>query len=61
MNEEDIAFSSIVKSKLAIKDDNSLLDKIQNILDENPYPNSVFVETLNKIAQEEKKKNSLKR
>ena len=59
MNEEDIAFASIVKSKLAIKDDNSLLDKIQDILDENPYPNSVFVETLNKIAQEEKKKKQL--
>jgi len=59
MNEEDIAFASIVKNKLAKKDDNSLLDKIQDILDNNPYPNSVFVETLNKIAQEEKKKQQL--
>ncbi len=59
MNEEDIALASIVKSKFATEDDKSLLDKIQDILDKNPYPNSVFVETLNEIAREEKKKKQL--
>jgi len=59
LNEEDIAFALIAKRVLAAKDDKSLLDKIQNILDNNPYPTSIFVETLNKISQEEKNKKRL--
>ena len=59
LNEEDIAFALIAKRILAAKDDKPLLDKIQNILDNNPYPTSIFVETLNKIAQEEKNKKRL--
>lgn len=59
INEEDIAFALIAKRVLAAKDDKPLLDKIQNILDNNPYPTSIFVETLNKIAQEEKNKKRL--
>ena len=59
VNEEDIAFALIAKRMLAAKDDKPLLDKIQNILDNNPYPTSIFVETLNKIAQEEKNKKRL--
>jgi len=59
VNEEDIAFALIAKRELAVNDDKSLLDKIQNILDNNPYPTSIFVETLNKIAQEEKNKKRL--
>lgn len=59
MNEEDIAFALIAKRELYSKDDKPLLDKIQNILDNNPYPGSMFVETLNKIAQEEKNKKRL--
>ena len=59
INEEDIAFALIAKRALAAKDDKPLLDKIQNILDNNPYPTSIFVETLNKIAQEEKNKKRL--
>ncbi len=59
VNEEDIAFALIANRILASKDDKPLLDKIQNILDNNPYPTSIFVETLNKIAQEEKNKKRL--
>ena len=59
MNEEDIAMASIVKRKFTSANDESLLDKIQDILDKNPYPNSVFVETLNDIASEERKKKQL--
>jgi hypothetical protein len=59
LNEEDIAFALIAKRVLDSKDDKSLLDKIENILDNNPYPTSIFVEILNKIAQEEKNKKRL--
>ncbi len=59
VNEEDIAFALVAKRELAAADDKSLLDKIENILDNNPYPTSIFVETLNKIAQEEKNKKRL--
>ncbi|UCH15223.1 MAG: hypothetical protein JSV22_04450, partial [Bacteroidales bacterium] len=59
LNEEDIAFALIAKRELDSRDDKSLLDKIQNILENNPYPGSMFVETLNKIAQEEKNKKRL--
>jgi predicted small secreted protein len=58
-NEEDIAFSLIAKRELADSDDKPLLDKIQNILNNNPYPTSIFVETLNEIAREEKNKKRL--
>jgi hypothetical protein len=59
INEEDIAFALIVKRKLAVKDDKTLPEKIQNILDNNPYPNSIFVETLSQIAREEENKKKL--
>ena len=59
VNKEDIAFALIANRELASRDDKSLLDKIQNVLDNNPYPGSIFVETLNKIAQEEKNKKRL--
>ena len=59
MNEEDIAFALMAKRELAAKDDKSLSDKIQNILDNNPYPNSIFVETLRQIALEEENKKKL--
>ncbi len=59
MKEEDIALASIVKRKLTVEDGKSLPDKIQALLDTNPYPHSVFVETLNELAREEKKKKQL--
>lgn len=59
LNEEDIAFSLIAKRELAASDDKPLLDKIQDILNNNPYPASIFVETLNEIAREEKNKKRL--
>jgi hypothetical protein len=61
MNEEDIALASIVRNKLSVNDDKTLLEKIRDILDKNPYPNSIFIETLNDIAREEEKKNSWKK
>jgi len=59
LNEEDIAFALIARRKLAVKDDKPLPEKIQNILDNNPYPNSIFVETLSQIGREEENKRKL--
>lgn len=59
MNEEDIALASIARNKLSVNDDKTLLEKTRDLLDNNPYPNSIFVETLNDIAREEEKKKQL--
>ena len=58
-NKEDIAFALLAKRELDVKDDKPLPEKIQTILDNNPYPNSMFVEVLRQIAREEENKQRL--
>jgi ribosome biogenesis protein Tsr3 len=58
-NKEDIAFALLAKRELDVKDEKPLPEKIQTILDNNPYPNSIFVEVLRQIAREEENKQKL--
>jgi ribosome biogenesis protein Tsr3 len=58
-NKEDIAFALLAKRELNVNDEKPLPEKIQGILDDNPYPNSIFVEVLREIAREEENKQKL--
>lgn len=58
-NKEDIAFALLAKRELDVKDEKPLPEKIHTILDNNPYPNSIFVEILSQIAREEENKQKL--
>jgi hypothetical protein len=58
-SKEDIAFALIAKRALESKNDKSLPEKIQGILDNNPYPNSIFVEILRQISREQENKERL--
>lgn len=52
-NQEEIAFSLMAKRILTEKNNKSLLDKIDSVLDNNPYQNSVFVPLLREIREQE--------
>lgn len=52
-NNEEIAFSLMAKRILTEKDSKSLLDKIDSVLNNNPYQNSVFIPMLKEIREQE--------
>ncbi len=56
---EDIAFSLIAGRKLKKNSNELLLEKIEYILANNPYPNSYFVPVLKDIARQEREKMKL--
>ncbi len=58
-NKEDIALAVMSARTFKENEDRPLHEVVDEILKENPYPNSVFVSTLRDIGQEDLEKNRL--
>ncbi|MBN2347304.1 MAG: SH3 domain-containing protein [Bacteroidales bacterium] len=56
---EDIALAVLAGKRLKNSEGQPAYEAIENLLENNPYPNSIFVETLKSIAREEREKESL--
>ena len=58
-NKEDIALAVLSSRTFKANEDKPLHEVVDEILKDNPYPNSVFVATLRDIAREDLEKNNL--
>lgn len=59
LNKEDIALAVLSSRAFKTGEDKPLHEVVDEILENNPYPNSIFVATLRDIAREDLEKNNL--
>lgn len=52
--EVDLAFSLLVKRVMEIEDSEQKIDKLEDLLENNPYPNTIFIADLRTILDAEK-------
>ena len=58
-NKEEIAFALMAKRILTENNDKSLLSKIDSVLSNNPYQNSIFIPLLREIRKQEEEKQQI--
>ena len=58
-NKEDIALAVLSARAFKANEDKPVHEVVDEILKDNPYPNSVFVSTLHDLAREDLEKNNL--
>ncbi|NJK85286.1 MAG: hypothetical protein HC906_04285 [Bacteroidales bacterium] len=59
-NQEDISFALMANRALSSNPEISYAGRIRALLDQNPYPASVFVPLLSELLEQENEKNCLK-